>query len=201
MTTAPEMNQDQGENWGDGEEGATYPEFHTSLSNHLFTWSPKFPDGSMLVIRANSADALVSAARAAATVADQLMKAWNGAITAPPPPAPMAPAPQQWQQAPQQPNQGYQGQPAWQQAGAPQQAPQNGGQQKSAYPAPQGWFRLAGDLGLKGATLKQHAQSIGLPKGNPNQGGAFNFYKAPQMGWYCSPQAAQALQQFVPVPM
>jgi hypothetical protein len=142
-----ESAPEQDESMWDGEEGApapgqsSYPELPDNPHNHVYTWSPKLPDGSMLVIRANTADALVAATEAMAPLAGRLRAAWQQ-VTGGPAPAPQAPAPAPFpaQQGvnynPQMPppNQPYPGQPAWQQAGAPQ-APQqqwNGGGQQAA---------------------------------------------------------------------
>ncbi|MGN6128487.1 MAG: hypothetical protein ACTHON_18165 [Humibacter sp.] len=114
--------------------GQTYPEYPYSLADHVYTWSPKLPDGSMLVIRANTAEALAEASEALAPVAARLRAAWSQ-VAGTPAPAPQAPAQQPWQQQPAHPapNMPYPGQPAWQQAGAPQApAPQWGGGQQAA---------------------------------------------------------------------
>lgn len=198
MTTPQQPIQDQTDEpdaW-DVEEGTAYPELPANPHNHVYTWSPKLADGSMLVIRSNTAAGLVTAAEAVAGVAGQLTQLWGQASGRPAPAAP------QYLQATQRPNVPYQGQPAWQQDGAPQQ---NGGYQQKPQPqgpaAPQGWFKLTGNCGQGGVLLKQHAQSIGLPKGNPSQGGKFNFWSNPGKGWYCAPEATQALAQFQPVPV
>lgn len=117
------------------------------------------------------------------------------------------------QQAPQQPNQPYQGQPAWQQAGAPQ-VPQQGGWQgqqqgqqggwnngggsagKTPYPAPQGWLRTTASKPQMEALAAQYQ----IPKGNPSKGGKWNFFGAPAKGWYVAPDVAGAFAQYSPVP-
>lgn len=192
--------------------GATYPEYSYSLADHVYTWSPKLPDGSMLVVRANSADALAEAAEALVPIAGRLRAAWQ-AVTGSSAPAPQAPVQASqgqpnWNPQMPPPNQPYPGQPAWQQAGAPQAqpAPQWGGGQQQGqrkeYPAPQGWLRLNG---ARKEQVDAIAQQMGIPKGNPNKGGAYNFFGLtpggqPGKSWYCSPQAAQAFAQFNPMP-
>jgi hypothetical protein len=209
-TVAPDV---EAEGWepedGAAFGGATYPEYPYSLADHVYTWSPKLPDGSMLVIRASTAEALAEAAEAVAPLAGRLRAAWQIAVGQPAAPQAVPPAMQsQPNYNPQMPppNQPYPGQPAWQQGGAAPAAPQwGGGQQaqapaKEAYPAPQGWYRL--NVPYPGGKDQLHAlaQSQGIPKGNPAKGGAYNFFGAPTKAWYCSPQAAPALAQFNPMP-
>lgn len=130
--TAPEITWDDEEQGNGMSEvsGPGYPELPSNPHNHVYTWSPKLPDGSMLVIRSNTADGLAEAAEAVSAVAGRLMAAWGNATgrqtPATPPPfgpnvsAPMAP--------------GYQGPPVQQapQWGAPQQ-PAFGGQQQGGF--------------------------------------------------------------------
>lgn len=138
MTDVMDTSASEDTGW-EPEEGASYPEVHRSLADHLYTWSPKLPDGSMMVVRAMSADELVRAVEDLAPVAARLRAAWQGVVgTQGAAPAPQAPqfAPQGGafgqQAAPQFANQPYAGQPAWQQAGAPQQPAFGGGQQAPA---------------------------------------------------------------------
>lgn len=209
--------------WEPGEEtstapgGVTYPEHHYSLADHVYTWSPKLPDGSMLVIRSQSADGLVEAAEAIAPLAGRLRAAWQMAIgtVTPPPAAPIPPAgmsqPNFNPQMPP-PGQPYPGQPAWQQGGAPQAqaAPQWGAPQaaqqpaRKEYPAPAGWYKL--NVPFPGGKDQLHALAtqLGIPKGNPNKGGVYNFFGlspsgSPGKAWYCAPEAAQAFGQFTPM--
>lgn len=199
--------------WEPDGEGASYPELPDNPHNHVYTWSPKLPDNSMLVIRSQTALGLVEAVEAMGPMAGRLRAAWGTIVG-----TPQAAVPNEFQAAAQSapnfnpqtpaPNQPYPGQPAWQQAGAPQAqaAPQwGGGQQaqapaKEAYPAPQGWYRL--NVPFPGGKDQLHAlaQSQGIPKGNPSKGGAYNFFGAPVKAWYCSPQAAPAFAQFTPMP-
>lgn len=207
-----EIHWDDSDDQGEGLGGVTYPEYHYSLADHVYTWSPKLPDGSMLVVRANTAAGLAEAAEALAPIAGRLRAAWQ-AVTGG---APQAPAQSQPNYNPQMPppNQPYPGQPAWQQAGAPQQqAPQWGGPQQNGfgggqqsqrkeYPAPQGWYKLNG---ARKEQVDAIAQQAGVPKGNPNKGGAYNFFGLtpsgqPGKAWYCSPQAAPVFAQFNPTP-
>jgi hypothetical protein len=193
---------------------ATYPEYPYSLADHVYTWSPKLPDGSMLIIRSQTADGLVEAVETVAPLAQRLTAAWRAVAAQPQAPAmaggfqPVA-VPQQFNQQPAQPfpNQPFPGQPAWQQAGAPQApAPQwgGGGQQageRKEYPAPQGWYKLNG---ARKEQVDALAQAAGVPKGNPSKGGAYNFFGLtpggqPGKAWYCSPQAAPVFAQFNPM--
>lgn len=198
--------------------GATFPEYPYSLADHRYTWSPKLPDGSMLVIRSQTADGLVEAVENMAPLAGRLKAAWQGVLGTPQP-APQAPQYQAGAGAganfnPQTPppNQPYAGQPAWQQGGAPQAqaAPQwgagapQGQQQRKEYPAPQGWFKLTVPFPGGKDVLHALAASVGIPKGNPSKGGAYNFFGLspsgqPNKAWYCAPEAAQAFAQFTPM--
>lgn len=122
-----------------GQKAIGYPELSDNPHNHTYTWSPKLPDGSMLVIRASTAEALAEAAEAVAPLAGRLRAAWQIAVGLPAAAPTLPPAMQsQPNYNPQMPppNQPYPGQPAWQQGGAaapaaPQwsggQAPQGGG--------------------------------------------------------------------------
>jgi hypothetical protein len=173
----------------------TYPEYSYSLADHVYTWSPKLPDGSMLVIRAQSADGLVKAVQDMAPLAAQLKAAWT-AVVGQPQPAPAAPqggfqSPQQFNQQPAQPfpNQPFPGQPAWQTVGAPQ-APQ-GAQ------VPQGWYKLTVPFPQK-AAFDGIVQQYGITKGDPFKGGQVSWQKGVK-SWYCSPEVAQAFAQFNPV--
>lgn len=178
---------------------ATYPEYSYSLADHVYTWSPKLPDGSMLVIRAQSADGLVEAVESITPLAGRLTAAW-ASVTGRPAAAPQAPAQQPWQQQPAQPvpNQPYPGQPAWQQAGAqqaPQQwappAPQGGAQ------VPQGWYKLTVPFPQK-AAFDGIVQQYGLTKGDPFKGGQVSWQKGVK-SWFCAPEVAQAFAQFNPI--
>lgn len=215
--TVPEGEWNDTDDQGEGLGGVTYPEYPHSLSNHTYTWSPKLPDGSMLVIRSQTADGLVEAVDSMVPFAARLKAAWQGVLGTPQP-APQAPQYQSPQtpppfgpnvSAPQAP--GYQGPPVQQ---APQwgatQAPAYGGgapqgqQQRKEYPAPQGWFKL--NVPFPGGKDQLHAlaASVGIPKGNPNKGGAYNFFGLspsgqPGKAWYCAPEAAQAFAQFTPM--
>lgn len=203
------------------DQSPTYPELPSNPHNHVYTWSPKLPDGSMLVIRSQTADGLVEAVEAMAPLAGRLKAAWQGVLGTPQP-APQAPQYQAGAGAganfnPQTPppNQPYAGQPAWQQGGAPQAqaAPQWGGGapqgqqpgERKQYPAPQGWFKL--NVPFPGGTDQLHAvaQGAGIPKGQPAKGGMYNFWGLtpggqPGKAWYCAPQVAQAFAQFTPMP-
>jgi hypothetical protein len=144
--TAPEDFTGGEDSGWDGATGAnvaptaTHPEYPYSLADHVYTWSPKLPDGSMLVIRSQTADGLVEAVETVAPLAQRLTAAWRAVAAQPQTPAMAggfqpAAAPQQFNQQPAQPfpNQPFPGQPAWQQAGAPQApAPQWGGGQQAA---------------------------------------------------------------------
>lgn len=194
--------------------GATYPELPGNPHNHVYTWSPKLPDGSMLVVRASTAEALAEAAEAVASVTGRLRAAWDRATGAPqnaytPPPfgpnvsAPQAPG-YQGPPAPQAPQWGGapQGQPQQQWGGQQAQRPAQG--QRQEYPAPQGWYRL--NVPFPGGKDQLHAlaQSMNIPKGNPAKGGVYNFFGLnpagqPGKAWYCAPEAAQAFAQFNPM--
>lgn len=122
-----EMTPEQDESWDDAVPaapgGATYPEYPYSLADHVYTWSPKLPDGSMLVIRSQTAEGLAEAAEAVSAVAGRLMAAWQNVSGA----RQQAPAQGGWQ-TPQTPppfgqNVSVPGAPGY--AGPPvQQAPQ-----------------------------------------------------------------------------
>ncbi|WP_147450958.1 hypothetical protein [Streptomyces hoynatensis] len=151
MTTAPEMddsNTPEDESMWAG-EAPTYPEAPDNPHNHVYTWSPKLPDGSMLVIRSNTAAGLLSAAAEAAGVIGELISTWSKATgTAAAVPAPEFQALAQqfpqagpFPQASQQPNQSFPNQPAWQTTGSapgqfPQQAPQQQGGNRDPKPRP-----------------------------------------------------------------
>lgn len=211
----------EAESWGEDapEMGvtmrATFPEYPYKLADHVYTWSPKLPDGSMMVIRSQTAEGLAEAAEAVAAVAQRLGAAWRAATGAPQAPAPVpqgqfpGAAPQQFNQQPAQPfpNQPFPGQPAWRQAGTPQGGGQQWGGggaqqgQRKEYPAPQGWYRISGQK----AQVDGIAGQFGIPKGNPNKGGKYNFFGLTPSGeagksWYCAPEVAQAFAQLNPVP-
>ncbi len=181
----------------------TYPETPDNPHNHVYTWSPKLPDGSMLVIRAQTADGLVAAVEAMAPQAGRLRAAW-GAVTGPALPAPQAP---QGQFPPQggvnyspqtpAPNQPYPGQPAWQQAGAPQAPQQQWGGAPQGAQVPQGWYKLTVPFPQKGAFDAIVAQ-YNFTKGDPARGGQVSWQKAVK-SWFCAPEVAQAFAQFNPV--
>lgn len=235
QTSEPEATEGQApwdsepeENW-DGsprtpaDAGVTYPETPDNPHNHVYTWSPKLPDGSMLVIRAQSAHDLIQAVEAVAPLAGRLRAAWQAvtggpqtAATPPPfgpnvsvpaaagyqgPPVQQQPAP--WGAQPVQQQQWpAQAQAAPQYGGAP--AAQQGGQQRKEYPAPQGWYKL--NVPYPGGTPQLHALAtqLGVPKGAPAKGGMYQFYGLSPSGqagkaWYCAPQVAQAFAQFTPV--
>jgi hypothetical protein len=187
--TTPQPVDDQSEAWEDEgqEDQGAYPVYPVKLNNHTFTWSPKLPDGSMLVIRAQSADALVTATRAIAQVANDLVSAW--ATVRPAPPAP---------QFQQQPNVAYQGQPGWQTTGAPQGQFQQAPQQPQGASLPPGWFKLNVPFKQKPMFDAIVAQN-GFRKGDPTGGGQLSWQKE-RKSWYCSPDVAQAFAQFSPVP-
>lgn len=176
----------------------SFPELPSNPHNHVYTWSPKLPDGSMLVIRSNTAQGLVESVEAMAPLSGRLMAAW-GNVTgrqtpATPPPfganvsAPMAP--------------GYQGPPqqAAPQWGAPQQ-PAFGGQQGGfggGPGLPAGWFKLNVPFKDKAAFDAIVAQ-YSFRKGDPGRGGQVSWRKE-QKFWACAPEVAQAFAQFSPVP-
>lgn len=210
------------EDWDqEREEGSAFPEVISNPHNHTYTWSPKLPDGSMLVVRSQTPQGLVEAVEAMAPAAARLRMAWL-AVTGTPP-APQAPAqavPAAMQSQPNYnpvtapPGQPYPGQPAWQQAGAPQAqaapqwgAPQQGqAQQRKEYPAPQGWYKLAVPFPGGKDQLHALAAQLGIPKGNPAKGGVYNFFGLnpqgqPGKAWYCAPDpnVLQAFAQFAPM--
>jgi hypothetical protein len=141
------QQDDSTDDWGDegpAPSGVGFPEMPVNPHNHVYTWSPKLPDGSMLVIRANSAEELAAYAEALAPVAGRLRAAWASVTGGTPPPSQGAPNPfqaqaqafpqgQSWPQSQQAPNQPFAGQPAWQQAGASQGG---GGQGNQRGPKP-----------------------------------------------------------------
>lgn len=182
----------------------TYPEAPANPHNHTYTWSPKLPDGSMLVIRAGTPDELVSAVEAMAPLAQRLRTAWE-AVTGRPA-APAAPAPQgQFQpqggvnynpQTPP-PNQPFPGQPAWQQAGAPQAPQQWAPPAQQGAQVPQGWYKLTVPFPQKGA-FDAIVQQYNFTKGDPGRGGQVSWQKAVK-SWYCAPEIAPAFAQFNPV--
>lgn len=205
--------------WEPENENSSFPEVVPNPHNHTYTWSPKLPDGSMLVIRSQTAQGLVEATEAMAPHAARLKAAWGSIVGQPQAPAPQGmPAAMQSQPNfnPQMPppNQPFPGQPAWQQAGAPQAqtAPQWGApaqtpQQaaRKEYPAPAGWYKL--NVPFPGGKDQLHALAtqLGIPKGNPSKGGVYNFFGLspsgqPGKAWYCAPEAAQAFGQFTPMP-
>lgn len=214
--TEPVQPDMEAEGYEDGETafgGATYPEYPYSLADHVYTWSPKLPDGSMLVIRSQTADGLVEAVENMGPLAGRLRAAWAAVVGQPQAPqfqTPQTPPPFGANvSVPAAP--GYVGPPVQQQApqwGAPQQNGFGGGgqqAQRKEYPAPQGWYRL--NVPYPGGKDQLHAlaQSAGIPKGNPSKGGAYNFFGLapsgqPGKAWYCSPQAAPAFAQFNPMP-
>jgi hypothetical protein len=212
------MTEQDSQDWNEEDQaapapgGATYPEYPYSLADHVYTWSPRLPDGSMMVIRSNTAEGLAEATEALAAVTGRLRAAWAQATGVPVPvnqfPAQTAPPFGPNVSVPQAP--GYQGPPvpaAPQWGGAPQPPaqPQWGGQQaaqgqRKEYPAPQGWYRLTGQK----AQVDTVAQLAGVPKGNPGKGGMYNFFGLtpsgqPGKAWYCDPQVAQVFAQLNPV--
>lgn len=97
------------------------------------------------------------------------------------------------QQAPQMPNQPYAGQPAWQQAGAPQ-----------GPSLPPGWYKLDVPFKPRGNNpgkpgFDQVIAQYGLRKGDPHGGGQVSFQKEVKT-WYCAGDVAGAFAQFNPVP-
>jgi hypothetical protein len=178
---------------------ATFPETPQNPHNHVYTWSPKLPDGSMLVVRANTPADLVGAVQALAPLAAQLKAAWTAVVGQPQQAPPAAQGGVNYNPQMPPPNQPFAGQPAWQQAGA-QQAPQ----QQWAPPAPQGgaqvpqgWYKLTVPYPQK-ATFDAIVQQYNFRKGDPNNGGQVSWQKAVK-SWYCSPEVAQAFAQFNPV--
>lgn len=87
-TVAPDV---EAEGWepedGAAFGGATYPEYPYSLADHAYTWSPKLSDGSMLVIRSQTAEGLAEAAEAVAPLAGRLRAAWAAVVGQPAAPA------------------------------------------------------------------------------------------------------------------
>lgn len=221
MTDTVDTNAPEDVDWDGAEGGVTYPELPGNPHNHTYTWSPKLPDGSMLVIRSSTAQGLVEATEAMAPHAARLKAAWAGVLGQPQAPAQGMPPAMQSQPnynpvtAP--PNQPYAGQPAWQQAGAPQaqaapqwgapQAPQQAQQgQRKEYPAPAGWYKLNVPFPGGKDVLHALATQLQIPKGNPNKGGVYNFFGLnpqgmPGKAWYCAPDpnVLQAFAQFSPM--
>lgn len=206
------------EDWGDEQQsapaaaaGATYPEYPYSLADHVYTWSPKLPDGSMMVIRSQSADGLTEAAEALAAVAGRLRMAWQDVVGTPQG-APQAPAqgvgvppmhaPRGNTPPPFGPNVSVPQAPNYQGPSAGQQAPQWGGQQQSYAPQgpqlPPGWYRLTVPFPKK-PQFDGIVQQYGIVKGDPGRGGQVSFQKASK-SWYCAPEVAQVFAQFQPVP-
>lgn len=167
---------EEGDNWTEATGGnaasATYPEYPYSLADHVYTWSPKLPDGSMLVIRSQSADGLVEAVEAVAPLAQRLTAAWRGA-TGGTQQASMPPQggfqPQAATPPPFGPNvsvpaaPGYQGPPV-------QQAPQWG--------APQGGGFGGGQQGGQGNKPQPQAQPTGWYKTDKNTGQGADYWKS-----------------------
>lgn len=83
QATEMEQDYDGGPEGGAAFGGATYPEYPYSLADHVYTWSPKLPDGSMLVIRSQSADGLVKAVKEMGPLAGQLRAAWQDVVGQP----------------------------------------------------------------------------------------------------------------------
>lgn len=195
--------------WGEVTGGnVTYPEVSNNPHNHVYTWSPKLPDGSMLVVRANTPADLVGAVQALAPLAAQLKAAWT-AVVGQPQSAPAAPQggfqpQQQFNQQPAQPfpNQPFPGQPAWQQAGAPQ-APQQWAPPAPAVNVPQDWFKLDVPFKPRGNNpgkpgFDAIVQQYNFRKADPSNGGQVSFQKGNKT-WYCAPDIAGAFAQFNPV--
>lgn len=138
-TPFSETNPDPSEGPDPWAEGASYPEVSDNPHNHTYTWSPKLPDNSMLVIRSQTAPGLVEAVEAMGPMAGRLRAAWDaivGTATAPQAAAPIPPTGQyqagagasaNYNPLMPPPNQPYPGQPAWQQAGALQAPAAQGG--------------------------------------------------------------------------
>lgn len=198
--------------WSDveGAADAAYPEYPANPHNHLYTVS--ISNGApMIVVRGNTAaeikarfEALEEEGVAAvmANVQTAMKAAFNlaqGLGATPVPPAPQAPSagaqvaaayptPAAVPPLPA-PGQPYQGQPAWQTAGAPAPAP--------AVQVPPGWYKL-------NVPFKQKPQfdaivaQYGLRKGDPNNGGQVSFQKGNKT-WYCAPDVAGAFAAFSPV--
>lgn len=201
--TTPEAAQ---ETWDDDERvtgmnHATYPEYPYSLADHVYTWSPKLPDGSMLVIRSQTADGLIKAVQDMGPLAGQLRAAWQAVTGGGAPQTPAAvPVPQGVNYNPQMPppNQPYPGQETWQQAGAPQAPQWGGGQPQNGPGLPAGWYRLNVPFPQKAAFDAIVSQN-NFRKGDPGRGGQVSWRKE-QKFWACSPEIAQAFAQFSPVP-
>lgn len=200
MTDTVDTTATEDSGW-EPEEGSAFPEYHHSMSNHVYTWSPKLPDGSMLVVRSQTPQGLVEAVEAMAPAAARLRMAWL-AVTGTPPAVPQLPAqavPAAMQSQPNYnpvtapPGQPYPGQPAWQQAGAPQAqaAPQwggggqqGGGQGNKPQPkqCPPGWFRTDKNSGPGADFWKNwREQNQGSLKGKISWGGASTFWVAPDV--------------------
>lgn len=212
--TAPPADFTGGDENGWGEAtgapapAATYPEYPYSLADHVYTWSPKLPDGSMLVIRAQNADGLVEAVETIAPLAQRLTAAWRMVTGAPQAPAQGYQAPQggvNYNPQTPPPNQPFPGQPAWQQAGAPAATPPQWTPPPApAVSVPPGWFRLDVPFKPRGnnpgkpgfdAIVTQYS----FRKADPSQGGQVSFQKAVK-AWFCAPDIAGAFAQFNPVP-
>lgn len=201
MTDTVDTTATEDSGW-EPEEGSAFPEVVANPHNHTYTWSPKLPDGSMLVIRSQTPQGLVEAVEAMVPAAARLRMAWL-AVTGTPP-APQAPAPQQgmppagmsqpnYNPVTPPPGQPYPGQPAWQQAGAPQAqaAPQwggggqqGGGQGNKPQPkqCPPGWFRTDKNSGPGADFWKNwREQNQGSLKGKISWGGASTFWVAPDV--------------------
>lgn len=201
--TAPEDFTGDGDNeWAQATaipaQPATYPEYSYSLADHVYTWSPKLPDGSMLVFRSQTADGLVEAVENMAPLAARLKAAWQGVVGQPQ----AAPAPQggfQPQAAtppPFGPNvsvpaaPGYQGPPVQQapQWGAPQGGGFNGGQQggqgnkPQPKPQPNGWYKTDKNTGQGADFWKswREANQTAL-KGKISWGGGSTFWVSPDI--------------------
>lgn len=196
----------ENEPYDDGDQepqgsGVTYPELPVNPNNHVYTWSPKLPDGSMLVVRSQTPQGLVEAVEAMAPAAARLRMAWLAVTgTAPAPQAPAQALPAAMQSQPNYnpvtapPGQPYPGQPAWQQAGAPQAqaapqwggggAQQGGGQGNKPQPkqCPPGWFRTDKNSGPGADFWKNwREQNQGSLKGKISWGGASTFWVAPDV--------------------
>jgi hypothetical protein len=198
----PEQEQDyDGEPDGPGPyRGATYPEYPYSLADHVYTWSPKLPDGSMLVIRSQSADGLVKAVKEMGPLAGQLRAAWQDVVGQPQAPT-QGGLPQQTAatpppfgpnvSAPQAP--GYQGPPAQAQQWTPPQAQaapawgggggqQGGGNKPQPKQCPPGWYRTDKNSGPGADFWKNwREQNQGALKGKISWGGASTFWVAPDV--------------------
>lgn len=184
---------------GDNEaEGASYPELPDNPHNHVYTWSPKLPDGSMFVVRSNTAQGLVEATEAMAPLAGRLRAAWQAVTGRTPDTAPMPPQGVNYNPQTPPPNQPYPGQPAWQQAGAPQASQWGGGQPQNGPGLPAGWYRLNVPFPQK-ATFDAIVSQNNFRKGDPGRGGQVSWRKE-QKFWACAPEVAQAFAQFSPVP-